>query len=141
MKKIAGALALCAIAFLTVGVAKAGNATGTWIMENGKITVNIAPCGGNLCGKIVAMKKPLDRKGNPKRDKHNPDPALRDRPVIGLTILANMKPDGEASWAGKIYNPDDGNTYSSYMKLNEGQMKVKGCVVFICKKLAFRRID
>ena len=122
-------------------LADSQSAAGTWIMDNGKITVRVIPCGNDLCGKIVGMKKPLDKKGRPKRDKHNPNPALRDRPVIGLTIMANMKADGEGRWTGEIYNPDDGNTYASDMKLDDGQMKVKGCVAFICEKITFRRVE
>lgn len=142
MRTVARATIMAAMIFASAGLARAGDAVGTWIMENGKITVRVAPCDGNLCGKIVAMKKPLDKKGNPKRDKHNPDPALRSRPVIGLTIMAQMKPDGERRWAGKIYNPDDGNTYTSYMSLVDGRMKVEGCVLAVlCEKITFRRAD
>ena len=142
MRTFAGTLMMAAIVCLTAGIAYADDAAGTWIMDNGKITVRLAPCDGNLCGKIVAMKKPMDKKGNPKRDKHNPNPALRSRPVIGLTIMAQMKPDGDRRWAGKIYNPDDGNTYTSYMSLVDGQMKVEGCVLAVlCEKITFRRAD
>jgi uncharacterized protein (DUF2147 family) len=141
MRVFAGILIMAALIYPAPHSARAEEVTGTWIMDNGKITVRVAPCDRNLCGKIVAMKKPLDKKGNPKRDKHNPNPALRGRPVIGLTIMAGMKPDGERRWAGEIYNPDDGNTYNSYMTLGEGRMKVKGCVAFICEKVTFRRVD
>ena len=45
----------------------------------------------------------------------------------GLTILSNMRPDGRNFWTGTIYNPDDGNTYRSKMKLqNANTMKVDG---------------
>ena len=143
MKTIAGALAMAAMISLTSNLARADaeNAAGTWVMENGKITVRVIPCGGNLCGKIVGMKKPLNKKGQPKRDKHNPNPSLRKRPVIGLTIMTSMKADGDRSWSGEIYNPDDGNTYASYMTLENGRMKVKGCVAIICKKMTFQRVD
>ncbi len=143
MRTTAAALAMAAMISLPSNLARADseNGTGIWVMENGKITVRLVPCGGNLCGKIVGMKKPLDKKGRPKRDKHNPNPALRDRPVIGLTIMANMKADGDGTWSGKIYNPDDGNTYTSHMTLDGGQMKVKGCVAFLCEKITFKRAD
>lgn len=143
MRVVATALTMAAAVLLASNLARADtqSAAGTWIMDNGKITVSVAPCGDKLCGKIVAMKKPLDKKGKPKRDKHNPNPSLRDRPVIGLIIMANMKADGEGRWSGEIYNPDDGNTYASYMKLDDGQMKVKGCVAFICEKITFRRVQ
>ncbi len=131
---------LAALGSLTVPALASGGAIGTWALDSGKVTVRIAPCGGNLCGTVVALKKPLDKHGKPKLDRKNPNPALRSRPVIGLTILSAMKPDGQDSWAGKIYNADDGNTYSSYMKLIGDAMKVKGCVAFICKKMTFVRI-
>ncbi len=143
MRTVALGLATAAVISLASSYARADShgAAGTWIMDNGKITVRVIPCGDDLCGKIVGIKKPLDKKGRPKRDKHNPNPALRDRPVIGLTIMANMKADGEGRWSGEIYNPDDGNTYASYIRLDDGQMKVNGCVAFICEKITFRRVE
>lgn len=110
-------------------------------MEDGKVTVHIAPCGPYLCGSIVALAKPLTKEGKPKVDKKNPDRALRSRPVIGLKILANMKPDGENRWAGKIYNADDGRTYSSYMTLSGDNMRVNGCVGPFCKTMLFTRTN
>ena len=122
------------------GLALAGEgATGVWKLESGKVTVRIPPCGPNLCGTIVGLAKPLNKKGQPKLDKKNPNEALRSRPVIGLTILANMKPAGENRWKGTIYNADDGRTYASYMKLSGDDMKVKGCVGPFCKSMRFVR--
>lgn len=115
---------------------------GIWRMENGKVTVRISDCGGKLCGAIVGLRKPLDKKGKPKRDKHNPNPALRNRPIIGLAIINGLKPDGEGEWEGKIYNPDDGNTYSSKARLiSPSLMKVKGCVAFVCKSMNFEKVN
>ena len=118
-----------------------GGASGVWLMENGKVTVRISPCGPNLCGTIVALAKPLNKQGKPKVDKENPNESLRNRPIIGLTILSNMAPQSDNKWAGTIYNADDGRTYSSYMKLVGDHMKVKGCVAFICKSMDFTRIN
>ncbi|MGQ0484833.1 MAG: DUF2147 domain-containing protein [Hyphomicrobiales bacterium] len=136
---------LAAIALLASPVSATALAdpgpNGTWIMGNGKVTVAVGDCGLNLCGKIVALAKPLDRNGKPKVDKQNPDPALRKRPVIGLTILQNMKADGTNKWVGTIYNADDGYTYKSVMKLSGDLMKVKGCIAFICKSMYFKRAN
>lgn len=139
MAVMAVALGLAA----ATGPALADGATGTWRMSNGKVTVRVAPCGGGLCGRVVALKKPRDDKGRPRLDKENPNPALRQRPVIGLTILSNMRADGEGSWSGTIYNPDDGNTYSSSMQLvGPSTMKVNGCVAgVLCKTMKFVRVD
>jgi len=125
------------------GPALASEATGVWKMANGKVTVKVSSCGGNLCGTVVALKKPRDDKGRPRLDKENPNPALRKRPVIGLTILSNMKQRGNGYWVGTIYNPDDGNTYSSQMELQGANtMKVNGCVAAVfCKSMKFVRIE
>ena len=121
----------------------AGSATGTWRMSNGKVTVRLAPCGTALCGRVVGLKKPLDSEGHAKLDRKNPDPTLRGRPVIGLTILSNMRASGPGKWSGTIYNPDDGKTYSSSMQLlGPSSMKVNGCVAGVfCKSLKFTRVQ
>ncbi|MDP1700156.1 MAG: DUF2147 domain-containing protein [Aestuariivirga sp.] len=114
-------------------------ANGIWKLNSGKVTVRIAPCGPSLCGAIVGLAKPLDKTGRPKVDKKNPKESLRNRPLMGLPILANMKPAGENRWRGTIYNADDGRTYSSYMNLSGNNMKVKGCVGPFCKAMVFVR--
>ena len=114
-------------------------ANGIWRLNSGKVTVRITSCGPSLCGAIVALAKPLDKKGRPKVDKRNPNESLRSRPLMGLTVLANMKPAGENRWQGTIYNADDGRTYSSYMNVSGNSMKVKGCVGPLCKSMVFIR--
>src|SRR5690242_10975806 len=131
MRLVTAAALILGLAF--AGVAHASDsATGTWRMSNGKVTVRVMPCGAGLCGRVVALKKPHDGKGRPRLDKENPNPSLRQRPVIGLTILSNMRASGQGKWAGTIYNPDDGNTYSSSMQLlGPSTMEVDGCVAGI----------
>ena len=116
-------------------------ANGVWMLDSGKVTVRIAPCGSELCGSIVGLAKPLNKEGQPKVDKKNPNESLRSRPLIGLTILANMRPSGDNKWKGTIYNADDGRTYSSYMKISGDNMKVKGCVGPFCKTMVFVRTN
>ena len=87
--------------------------------------------------KKTGRKVPFDR----EKLHHSFEIALRKRPVIGLTILKDMKPDGKNKWEGTIYNADDGYTYSSVMKLSGDKMKVKGCVAFICKAMYFKRMN
>lgn len=141
--RLIGSLALSTILMTANGISAtaAADATGIWRMENGKVTVRIVQCGEKLCGDILALAKPLDKKGRPKRDKENPSVALRNRPIIGLRILHGMEERGDDTWEGSIYNADDGNTYSSVMKLRGNEMRVKGCVAFICKSMEFHRVD
>jgi len=114
---------------------------GTWAMEGGKVTVQVSSCGGALCGRIIGLNKPFDKHGNPKLDKDNPDPALRRRPVIGLTLFRDMKQTGDNQWEGQIYVPDDGRTYDAIVYVSGDVMKVKGCLVVFCKAKKFQRIN
>ena len=143
MKEMIAALAVAAGIMGLAGAAHANDAaTGIWRLDNGRVTVRVTPCGDNLCGTVVALKKPRDDKGRPRLDKENPNKALRSRPVIGLTILSNMKPEGDGRWNGTIYNPDDGNTYRSRMKLQNGNtMRVEGCIAVFCKAMKFIKVD
>ena len=52
-------------------------AQGVWVEEDGEAWIEIAPCEDALCGRIVWLKEPLDKAGQPHVDTNNPDPALR----------------------------------------------------------------
>ena len=95
-----------------------------------KFAVMVEDCGSKVCGSLYWLKKPLSANGLPKRDKHNPNEALRDRSLCGLQILTGFQPANDALWQdGEIYNPDDGLTFSSTMKLSpEGTLKIRGYV-------------
>jgi uncharacterized protein (DUF2147 family) len=133
------ALALPLLALPMGHVASAANPEGVWSMSNGKVTVKVSDCGGNLCATIIGLKEPISKiDGKPKVDRENPDPGKRARPLIGLSILIGMKPAGNNKWEGAIYNPDDGKTYSATVRHDGGVMKVKGCVASVfCKTNTF----
>lgn len=86
---------------------------------------------------IIWLKEPfypLDDKGEmggqPKVDRENPDPELRDRPIVGLQIMQGLRHAGRQRWVdGEIYDPETGKTYSSKIWLtDEGTLKVRGYV-------------
>ena len=53
---------------------------------------------------------------NPGLDDNNPDPSLRDRPVLGLDFLKGFTFDGKKTWSGgRVYSPDNGKTYKGKM--------------------------
>lgn len=126
----------------TTGFALAADPSGTWRLDNGKVTVKVRQCGEQVCANIVALKEPTYKDGTPKIDKYNKDPSLRARPLIGLSVLSDMKPTGDNSWAGNIYNADDGRIYTATMTLNGSTMKLKGCVASIfCKTNTFKKLS
>ncbi len=120
----------------------AAQVAGTWLTESGNGKVRIAPCGDlpgaggepadQLCGAIVWLKEPLTEAGTPKVDARNPDAALQQRPIIGLPILTGFEPGDEPGvWeGGRIYNPEDGETYKSVITLKDdgARLEVRGYV-------------
>jgi uncharacterized protein (DUF2147 family) len=90
---------------------------GVWLME-GRATVQIFNCGSLLCGQILRLQTPRDPEGKLNRDANNPDPALRQRRLCGLTVMWGLRPSGGDSWSGgSFYNPEDGKTYSVSARL------------------------
>ncbi len=89
-------------------------------------------------GEIVWLEKPIypeddeeGMAGKPKVDRENPDPKLRTRSIIGLRLINGFSFDGGDLWAGgTIYDPENGKTYKSKMRLTEdGQiLKVRGYI-------------
>ena len=137
------AVALPTLLFAALSPASASEPNGTWAMQNGKVTVKVSNCGSNLCARIVGLKEPISKiDGKPNVDRENPDPSLRNRPLMGLSILVGMKPAGDGQWKGAIYNPDDGKTYSATVTHKGGTMKVKGCVAAVlCKTNTFVKVN
>ncbi|MCU0430245.1 MAG: DUF2147 domain-containing protein [Cytophagaceae bacterium] len=62
----------------------------------------------------------------PKKDVNNPEPSLRNRDVVGLTFLTNLRFDEDEYVDGKAYDPDSGNTYSCKMWLEGKNLRLKG---------------
>ena len=131
MKKIFSGLALAAcIVWAGAARAQSQDVQGWWMDRAGKAGIYIAPCGGQLCGKIEWLRVPLDKAGKPKTDIHNNDPALRPRLLCGLQILGNFTPGDDGRWRGGwIYDPESGNTYKSVMHVgDDGKLHVRGYI-------------
>ena len=129
---------------LLPGLARA-DAIGVWATVEEKSHVKIEACGAFVCGTIVWLKEPNDETGVPKRDRNNEDESLRDRPIIGLELLAGFKRTGGSpnAWEdGTIYNPEDGKTYASELALQGSDvLLVKGCVWIFCKEQTWTRVE
>lgn len=90
---------------------------GVWLID-GEAAVQIFDCEGLLCGRVLYLESPHDPQGELKRDKRNPDQALRDRELCGLSVIWDLRPSGTDNWeGGRFYNPDSGQTYDVKMKL------------------------
>lgn len=133
--------ALLAIAGAALGAAGSGAdaVLGTWLTEpaepGGRARVEVSRKGGEIVGTIVGLEEPRfpadhERAGEPKVDLQNPDPAKRERPIVGLRILEGFTYDGGGKWTGgTIYDPSNGKTYKARLTLQgEDTLDVRGYV-------------
>nr|WP_029622721.1 DUF2147 domain-containing protein [Sphingomonas elodea] len=100
---------------------------GRWKTQTRNAIVEIQRCGPSICGRILSSDA---LRTNPDlRDAKNSNAQLRTRPLKGLQILGGFTADG-ANWSGgKIYNAEDGKTYSADITLaGPDQLKLRGCV-------------
>ena len=96
----------------------------------------IKNCDGALCAEIVQIfvAEGVDPKS--KLDSKNMDPELQSRPLIGINIFEGFNGEFNSKntlKGGRIYNPRDGKSYKSRLRLlDNGNLRVEGCVLFIC---------
>lgn len=131
---------LVALLVSLVGAASAQTTpVGDWLTAGASAMVKIAPCAsgdGTLCGRITWLWDPATA-----TDTRNSDLAMRSRSMIGLEMLTGFRPAAAGEWTGgRIYNPEDGNTYSASLKLRDATtLDVRGCVVVFCRSQVWRR--
>jgi len=103
----------------------ADSIAGLWEVEEGDGHIEIYRCGEKYCGSIAWLREPvypLDDQGKmpgrPLQDRENPKKELRGRPLVGLRMMDGYTFRGNNLWdEGRIYNTDNGKTYSSRISL------------------------
>lgn len=101
---------------------------GVWIDHTGRGAVEIVQCGAGLCGNIIWMKDPNDKKGKPLRDILNEDRSKRSRTICGLQIIGGVQAMRDGSWdRGWIYDPEQGERFDVELRLQTADvLQVKG---------------
>ncbi|HEX7790385.1 MAG TPA: DUF2147 domain-containing protein [Afipia sp.] len=134
-------ISLLALAALAGDGPTAEAAIGRWRTETKNGIVEIQHCGQSICGRLVSSDKL--RTDPALKDVNNSDAKLRDRPLKGLLILNGFNQSGGAWSGGKIYNADDGRTYSAKITpLGTDRLSVRGCVfVPLCKTQTWTRVN
>ncbi len=117
----------CVTALLTAATAFGAGPSdilGSWTTDGGDSRLEFFKCGEKICGKIVWLKQPnyIDKKDGPvgktKVDRKNPDPALRNRPILGLQVMKGLTAKGDKRWEnGTCYDPETGKSYKCKMQL------------------------
>jgi uncharacterized protein (DUF2147 family) len=138
---IAGALALAGLS-----AAAQNTPVGLWktIDDDGKTEkslVRITDGGGTLSGKV---EKIFDAaKQDSKCDKCTDD--RKDKPVLGMTILSNLKlDDDKEAWSGgEILDPNNGKTYKARLKPIEGgrQLQMRGYIGPFFRTQVWQRVE
>jgi uncharacterized protein (DUF2147 family) len=126
-----------------VGAATAhADPRGLWLAQDGA-KVRVAACGKAICGKIAVAKSPTNPEtGQPWTDKDNPNPALRERPVVGIEVFINMMPDGPGKWSGELYNINGGQTLPGHLyDIDAKTLKVEGCAGSLCGNQNLTRLE
>ena len=110
---------------------KAEDAFGVWLNPENCTNIEMYKCAPGLCAKIVSNKD------GQKTDDKNPDAAKRNQPIVGLVIMADGKKTGDNTWAGSLYNRDNGKTYSGTIKVKSKEaLELSGCVAAVLFRTA-----
>jgi len=133
VRKVGGWLVLLCLSAAAAFADQAmpGAVYGIWASSG--TMIEISPDGqGGLSGRIIALKHPRFREkdragvvGEPKTDLHNPDPALQDRPLLGLDVLDDYR-FHKGRWRGRLYLPTDGSSWASKLFVRNGLLHVHG---------------
>ncbi|RYH03560.1 DUF2147 domain-containing protein [Salipiger sp. IMCC34102] len=107
-------------------------ALGTWQTEvdDGAFAhVDVVPCGGAVCGTIVRS--------------YQADGTPYESPNIGLQIVRNMAPNGDGTYAGQVFRPSNGKTYTGKMQVSGNALRLQGCVAggLICASQNWVRVQ
>ena len=125
---LAAALALSAA---PTAAANGAALEGLWRNPKGSVTVRIAPCGPQLCGRVVnatASAKAKAAQGGTDA-------------LIGTTILSNITPAGANRWKGRVFLPKQNMHANGNLRLAGNRLTVQGCVLgFICKDQTWVRV-
>lgn len=87
-----------------------------------KALIRITESNGVLSGQIEKLFRDANEDQNPKCDKC--EGARKDQPIIGMTILSNLKKDGDEYNGGEILDPNNGKVYKSKVHLTDGGKKL-----------------
>jgi uncharacterized protein (DUF2147 family) len=132
--------ALCALALaaLPAAASAAQPINGRWVTEEGDAIVTIGKCGSATCGRISKFLVPPPD-GPDQRDIYNPDPAKKERRLMGLPVLTGFTEE-EDLWRGRIYDPKSGKSYRSVVRRRSAdRIEVKGCISFFCQTQIWKK--
>jgi uncharacterized protein (DUF2147 family) len=118
---------------------------GSWKADDKVLTIEIQQNAGTYTGRIISFTDHHNTTPSDQRlDEKNPNPALRSRKLVGLTVLTGLHYDPSSkTWTGgRIYDAGSGNSYDvSVELLSSGKLSVRAYkgVRLLGKTLTFHR--
>lgn len=118
---VLGLAAAFTLAALPGGALAADRPEGRWVSQTGNVEVQIAPCGGALCGVVVKVM------GN--RSMETGGMSAGPPPKVGLLLMHDLRPSGDGQWTGKLFNRDNGRTYDCVVTPHGQTLNVRAYVL------------
>ena len=105
---------------------------GMWLSADGTGWIKIELSDNGPIGSIAGSADKSGNRGPSDKDNLNPDPALRDRLLLGLTIMDGFTYAGGGKWkSGRIYDPNSGKTYKCKLTLvDKNTLELRGYIGF-----------
>jgi uncharacterized protein (DUF2147 family) len=140
IRRFIATIVCCAALGGSLAHAQPDEAFGRWSTPSRHGVVEITPCGGGVCGRLI--ESDAIRANPDARDTQNKDAAQRGRPLRGLALLNGFHRGTDGWDGGIIYNPEDGGTYHATITMDgRDTLKLKGCIVWpLCKSQTWHRI-
>jgi uncharacterized protein (DUF2147 family) len=104
--------------------------------------VRVVEVDGEYIGTVVAVFSPPGESSNPLCEECKGD--LKNKPIVGMTILHGVRRQPDGYSAGEILDPDEGRVYKCRIALTEGGRKLEvrgyiGIPLFSRSQLWIRR--
>ena len=121
---ILGLASACAV---TQASADTQSPVGRWTVTNSdgypSSIIEIWDSGGKLQGKVLKLiPHPGSKSGPAICSACSGD--LKDKPIVGMTVMKGLKKDGDEWNGGSILDTDSGDSYSLILRLADGGRKL-----------------
>lgn len=129
MRNIIMAVLVLVLAPLAAAAQTDGSLVGKWKTIDDdtnapRSIVEISETNGELHGRILQIFYRPDEKPDPVCEACEGE--RKDKPVIGMTFLWGLKPDGTNEWAsGSVLDPKNGKIYNAKATLTEAGRKLR----------------
>ncbi len=104
---------------------QAADPSGVWMRDDGNARVEIAPCGGDICATNLWIG---DTSGGEE---------------AGDRLIMSLEPQSANTLAGTAYDEKRDRTYSMTLRVGEGRLVTRGCVLggVLCRDVSWTPAD